>query len=293
MGTLRALVRMSRPGNALMAAAGVATGASLAFGPDAEWLSVALAAVSAVAGLAAGNILNDLHDVEIDRRAHPDRPLVRGEIAFETAARGCGLLFLVALAFAFAANVLVGMFAGVLVVWLISYEVALKDRGFIGNIWISLVVAATFAIGAVAAALPPLTFDPLRLEAALSNPRLVVPLVLSVLAFLANVAREVFKDVEDAPADAGVRKTLPLHMGWRRAMNVGRFALAAAILYAVLGIVGHADLGPEIYLDAALLAPSIVLFVVAMVQREGRPAQRWTKIGMVLALAGLFAMGFF
>lgn len=293
MGTLGALARMARPGNALMAAAGVMAGASLGLGVSARWDSVALAAASAVAGLAAGNILNDLHDVDIDRRAHPERPLVRADVAFKTAARACGLLFVAALALAFAANLLVGMFAGVLVVWLIAYETALKDRGLIGNMWISLVVAATFAIGAVAAPMAPLTHDLHEVQAALRHPRILVPLVISVLAFLVNLAREIFKDVEDAPADAGLRRTLPLRMGWRRAMNVGRFALAAAILYAILGVVRHSGLGATIWLDAALLAPSLVVFAVAMIQRDGRPAQRWTKVGMVLALAGFIGMGLF
>jgi hypothetical protein len=64
-------------------------------------------------------------------------------------------------------------------------------------------------------------------------------------------------------------------------------------VYAVSGVLRHTELGTMIWVDALLLAPSLLVFGVALLQREGRPAQRWTKAGMVLALAGLFVMGIF
>ena len=78
-----ALLTLARWPNAVLAAGGVAIGAWWAHGPLGA--SVAWAALAAAAIAAAANAWNDVADVEIDRTAHPDRPIPRGAVSLRDA----------------------------------------------------------------------------------------------------------------------------------------------------------------------------------------------------------------
>src|SRR5665647_2300178 len=80
-----AALRLARWANALTAAAGVLVGAWWAGWGDPP--SIALAALVAVGLTAAANVWNDIADVEIDRAAHPERPLVAGTLSLADADR--------------------------------------------------------------------------------------------------------------------------------------------------------------------------------------------------------------
>src|SRR5581483_6058284 len=159
---------------------------------------------------AAGNLRNDLVDVEVDRVAHPDRPLVEGYVPRLAAQVASIALYAVALG----AAALVSWSALALVVAAVplmeGYERRWKARGLPGNLVIGLLTAAPFLVGGVAA----------------RNPQPII-LTVAALAALATLAREILKDVEDRDADAGHRRTLPHRIGARRASLVAALALAA------------------------------------------------------------------
>jgi geranylgeranylglycerol-phosphate geranylgeranyltransferase len=75
---LSAALRLVRWVNALTAAAGVLVGAWWAGWGSAS--AIALAALAAIALTATANAWNDLADIEIDRVAHPERPLPSGAL---------------------------------------------------------------------------------------------------------------------------------------------------------------------------------------------------------------------
>ncbi len=89
-------IRLCRPFTLLPPLLGILSGAVCAFGsahnPDPArritWplvLTVAIGSVCASAMNAASNIVNQIADLEIDRRNKPDRPLVRGEVTISSA----------------------------------------------------------------------------------------------------------------------------------------------------------------------------------------------------------------
>src|SRR5688572_25216236 len=75
LGRLRAYAQLMRPGNALMAAVGGATGLAIAGGPLRDVELVLAATLPPLLIAAYGNVVNDLRDLELDRQAHPARPL--------------------------------------------------------------------------------------------------------------------------------------------------------------------------------------------------------------------------
>ena len=78
-----AALRLVRWANALIAAAGVLIGAWWAGWGDPS--AIALTALAAVGLTAAANAWNDIADVDIDRLAHPERPLVTRELSLDDA----------------------------------------------------------------------------------------------------------------------------------------------------------------------------------------------------------------
>src|SRR5689334_18396220 len=101
-------VRLARPFTLLPPLVGIVSGAVCAFGsahnPDparrVTWavvLTVAIGSLCASAMNAASNIVNQIADLEIDRKNKPDRPLVTGEIAIPRAWAVAAVLYVVSI----------------------------------------------------------------------------------------------------------------------------------------------------------------------------------------------------
>jgi geranylgeranylglycerol-phosphate geranylgeranyltransferase len=263
----RAVLDLVRLPNAAMAAAAVAASAVVAGAGRPDLVHVALAAASAAAIAGAGNSLNDAGDADVDRQAHPERPIPRGD-ATPRQARilayggfGAGILLGAAVGRPTAAV------AGSAVVLLMAYERGLKGRGLAGNATVSLLVGALFLYGGVAVG---------RLGAPAAT--------LALLAALSTMGREVLKDAEDRDADEG-RATLARTGGPRAAAWVGAACLLAAVALSPLPVLVEPPLGRAY---APVVALADLGFVAAAFQGFGSPgrAQRTAKASMGVALLG-------
>jgi geranylgeranylglycerol-phosphate geranylgeranyltransferase len=268
---LAPLVRMTRPANVLVAGAGAWAGSLLAGAALLPAWRVGLAILASVAFAAAGNLRNDVLDVEVDRVAHPSRPLPRGLVSARAANVAALALYAVALAAGFLIAPWVGLLVLVALPLMEGYERALKAQGLVGNLAIGALTAAPFLVGGLAAG-------------GLAWPVLVV----AALAALATVGREVLKDVEDVEADRGARRTLPMRVGARGAALVAGAFLVATVLLSPWpwwrgNVLGWA------YVPAVALADAAFLAAVATGFSRPDRAQRLVKAGMVLALAALVA----
>ena len=212
----------------------------------------------------------------LDEGAHPGRPLPAGRITLLDARVLAGSLLLVGLGEAYlAAGIPTLAFALLNALALAAYEAWFKGLGLPGNVLVAALVASTFAFGAVAAGGDPRGWGLLWL--------------LAGLAFLANVARELLKDVEDAEADRGHRTTLPLQLGPGRTRMLAMALSNAAVLLSVLAFF-HSPAGwwrPWL----VLLAASDLLFVVASARAwmHVGQAQRLLKLAMLAALLAFLA----
>ena len=79
----RDVVEISRLKNLILASITVPLGAHIAL--SGEWSSDAIIQIciqtcSVIFFMASGNIVNDIYDLEIDRKAHPERVLPSGRI---------------------------------------------------------------------------------------------------------------------------------------------------------------------------------------------------------------------
>ena len=279
---VKAYIALSRVGNGLIAFIGVVLGAHLALkGVGRAWtwgdvVDTAIVAVATVLILAAGNALNDVCDVEIDRVNRPNRPIPSGRVSVRGATRFAFVAITGGLVLAFLVGPAAFGVALAAALLLAFYAIALKATPLLGNLVVGLLSAGAYFAGGIAV-------DAARYA--------LVPLVF---IFLFTVVREIIKDIEDLEGDrrAGAR-TLPVALGERGALVVATlFALLGVGLTAVPYLLGWAGFGWRYFTVVLLGVDLVVVAVLGMLWRRTSPevaarAQRWVKASM---FAGLFAI---
>lgn len=240
---LTAAVALLRPTNGVLTALSVGVGA-VTTGAVGEPRSVLAAAVGAALIAGAGNAMNDVLDLAIDRRNRPDRPLPAGHLSPGVALLLASLCGTLGLLLAFVATPVAGAIAAGVMIGLAIYNWWGKRIGWPGNLLVGLLAGATFPFGAAAAGADPATAG-----------RWWIP---ALFAALYHVGREIVKGVEDEEGDrlAGVA-TVALTRGRRAACRLASLPFALVSLLAPLpgltGVYGAAYLAPVILLDVFLL----------------------------------------
>ena len=263
--------------NLLIAAASVVVAAMLA-GAHAEHASqVAFAALSCALIAAGGYALNDLCDVDSDRINHPERPLVQNLLSRRTALAMWIVPTLAGLAAAWLARDEIFFIAFVWVIALFVYCVQWKRTVLAGNV----LVAGATALAVYCGAAVTVNFEAAKLPA--------------LFAFLANLAREIVKDVEDAEGDkAAGANTLPIRFGERTALLAATVPLAALIVATVRPFLenqyGAAYLAIVLVADAVL---AYCIFILVSAPNKIRLAKLslLIKSSMAVGILALFSSG--
>jgi len=178
----------------------------------------------AIAGLAgfficaAGNVVNDLVDIELDRKTRPRGVLVKGTLSHRYAFALALVLNVAAVALAASVSITLAIMAVVVAGLLYLYNYWLKKVALLGNLTVSLLAGLTFITGGVAVD-PNFAFE------------LPGPLVGFVFALLFNMVREMVKDVQDIEGDraAGIN-TFAVLVGSQKAL------LLALVFFFILVI---------------------------------------------------------
>ena len=269
--TVNKYLQLFRTGNAVMGIVGVAVAAFMAAGTDIAdaWANLLISAVVVFMFICGGNALNDYIDYEIDKTAHPERPIPSGRMtrraALHAALAMLGGSVVVSL-FTFDLEcILIVVIACVLMV---SYEVALKQRGFVGNVTIAVLTGMMFLLGGAVVG-----------DAA-------ADVIVALLALLVSVGREIAKDIEDMESDEGDRLTLPMRIGPRKAAALACVFFVAGPVLSVAPMVWH-TYGPLYY--SVVVADAIFVYCAAVVFSSPHRAQKFAKLAMVVALVAFIA----
>ena len=265
MPSASALLALVRWENALIAAAGVAVGAWWAGGDPASPRVIA-AASAAILLAAHANAYNDVRDAEIDAIAHPRRPVPGGSMTLRAALGVATVAAALAVVLSALARPVLGLVSVGVLALMVAYNRGVKRMGLPGNLLVAMLASFPFLYGAWAAGRP---------RASLALLALAIPL---------HLAREIAKDLEDAPGDAGRRRTLPIVLGARGA----RWALVAALGLFLAALVRFAAHRP---LFAIVVTPAMAIAALGAyrVLRGDRGGPLLFKTAMVCAMASLVA----
>lgn len=148
-------------------------------------IPVALVIASITGGLvcAAGNVINDIYDKEIDKINRPSRPLPSGRISITEAWRLYSVFNLLALVLSLFINTASFVIVIVTIGVLFLYSKKLKRIIIAGNITVASLTGLAFIFGGAAVG-------------NFSN-----SLIPAVFALLINLIREIVKDMEDVEGD--------------------------------------------------------------------------------------------
>ena len=267
-----------RPGNAILTAIAVIAGAFIAAGPDIVnfQVEIAICCISAMMLVGGGNALNDYNDRESDKENHPNRPIPSGQIDAETALNYAQLLLgggLIILIFTLD-NKMPFVIALLGMLTLVAYENGLKAAGITGNIAVGFMSGAVFLYAGMA----------------VNNPGPTI--WMFGLAFLATIAREIVKDIQDLEGDRD-RRTLPSRIGISYSLNIAILILLIAIGLSYTAINQFDGNALNAYAGGITLANAIMLFGIYNSRNEDYfMGQKNIKQGMGIAmLAFIVAAG--
>ena len=263
-------LQLFRLGNCVMGVVGLVLATLIAVGADIQYHLTELAFASGVVFLfiIGGNALNDYLDREIDRIAHPERPIPSGRMRPSTAARISVAAFMgsVALSAVLPLEAFAIVIAAVAII--MAYEVSTSRRAGRHPLH-RLPDGALFLLGGAVVQ---------RLDATVA---------IAAMAFLATLGREIVKDIQDMGADVD-RFTLPQRIGAKKAGLVASASFLAAVALSVepylAGRFGVA------YLAVVLAADAIFIYCSGIHFQDPKRGQKWAKIGMFVALIA-FLMG--
>ncbi|MDA0842702.1 MAG: geranylgeranylglycerol-phosphate geranylgeranyltransferase [archaeon] len=285
MGAFRAYLELCRPKNLVLAGATVPLGAMFALESNLQtypFVVVVCHTVAVLAFTAAGNTMNDIKDVEIDRTAHPSRPLPSGLVSIQGARTFSILLWCASLVLHImglfnqgsgfssedgAATVIYVL--AILLMMTYDHGPATKDKGFIGNIVISLLVAAVILYGAAGVG-------------SIWKPYLWW---IFGTVFFVNLARECVKDCLDMESDRGKRMTLPMKIGKEKT----RMWAYVFIMLGLVCLYMPFWRGPFIFGQLIFQSPALLLLMSLngpLFKGEDEIVVSRIRIGMLLGLVG-------
>lgn len=264
-------LRLFRFGNGLMGAFGALIACFIAAGRDITdcWVDVLLGCVLVISFVAGGNSLNDYIDRDIDKTAHPDRPLPTGELQPRTA-EICGIAGLaVSVAISFLISLETVAVVVIAAAMMVAYETVLKQRGFVGNLCIALLTGAVFVFGGAVVD----DFSHVW--------------IIAILAMLVSIGREISKDIEDENSDKGSRWTLPMAVGNR---NAAIIAAVFFVLGPLLSFIPLVDGTFGTLYCTVIIADAIFIYCAITVFKDAHKAEKMAKIAMLVALVA-FILG--
>lgn len=165
----------------------------LTFGEVKEPITLLILSTITMLSLSAGNIINDIFDIKIDRINRPERPLPSGIISVQSAKYMYSFFTLIALMLSLYFNEFVILLVLFNTILLFLYSHYFKQKILIGNFTVSYLTMSVLILCGFA-------FDNFN--------QIILP---CLFAFFANFMRELVKDLEDADGD--------------KALNLQTFAL--------------------------------------------------------------------
>lgn len=183
---------------------------------------------------AAGNIINDIYDIDTDTINKPEKVIVTKHISEQAAYNWFIALSVVGVGLGFYISNLIGKsgFAAIFVIvsaLLYVYANYLKRTFLIGNIVISALVALSIIIVGLFELLP--AINNTNQQAQIMFFKILID--YAVFAFMINLIREMIKDIEDIDGDYNLdMKTMPIVIGRERAIKAA-FVVSLIPLFAV------------------------------------------------------------
>jgi geranylgeranylglycerol-phosphate geranylgeranyltransferase len=271
--TLKAYLQLSRPVNVLITFFSIPLACWIAGGSAVGWMNVLLAALTGALVTIGANAINDSFDIEIDRINRPDRPLPRGALTQRAAQWMWRITSLLAIGMNVFLTSLAFVIVVLAVVLLYYYSARLKRTVVAGNLVVGLMTGMAFIYGGVVVG---------------NVERAIMP---ALFAFLANLSRELIKDIEDVEGDRQQHAaTLPVRYGVAPTVVLATISVLFLISSTLLAV--HFSIYKISFLYIVSFADIVLILSIIMMwydfsPRHMRRVSMMLKISMVVGLTAI------
>lgn len=271
MKKIYAYINIVRPANFLITFFTVIVAVALSYQGEYSYFKVFLAAITASLTMSAGNIINDIYDINGDKINHPGRPLPSGLISLKAALVYYFILLAVSLFLSlyisnlnFAINLL-----AVILLYLYSYK--LKRIAFAGNVIVSILTGLTFIYGGLA----------------VNN--IYNSIIPALFAFLINLIREIVKDMEDVEGDIRVGIiSFPSKYGVKITKNTIIALSALLILFTIFPYINGNYSKYYIAVIIIIVIPVLFYFLISLIKDDSQSNMK--KLSFILKLDMVFGL---
>jgi geranylgeranylglycerol-phosphate geranylgeranyltransferase len=268
---LAAVFKITRPINFLITFISVIVAAIICLPQNYSELIILIVATAAALTTAAGNIINDIFDIEIDKINRPQRPLPLKKISIKEAYILYSLFTVISLLLSLWLNLsalLIVLFSHLL---LFLYSKYLKQIPFVGNITVAFMTGLVFILGGVVVG---------------NSSAAIVP---AIFAFLINLIREIVKDMQDIEGDrqAGLL-TFPIKFGVLKSKFLISFFIFILITFTLYPFITQLY-KIEFFVVVMVLVNPIMIYIIKKIY-EKDSLKSLKKISIILKLSMILGL---
>jgi geranylgeranylglycerol-phosphate geranylgeranyltransferase len=267
-------LEITRPVNSVVAGLAAVLGYLIATGTVTFDALILLPIVAFIT--AAGNVINDYCDAEIDAVNRPNRPIPSGRVGREDARKYAIALFIIGNALCLFTNLYCLAIAVINSLILVWYAWHLKKSPGAGNLAVAYLTGSIFLFGG----------------AFVGMDGLVRNFIVFAITLLATLSRELWKAAEDVEGDLiGGALTIPVQLGVR---TTGWLAFGFALAAVAVSLLPIGEWSGPLYLAGILPVDGAILFssVISLRCDSGECVKR-NKTTWFLKLSMFAALGVF
>lgn len=221
---------------------------------------------------AAGNVINDIYDIETDRISHPERVLVLGNLDIKRAWLLNFLLNTTAVFITLFISKTLLVIAVLTIVLLYFYSTHLQKLPLIGNITVAILTGAAFLYGGVAV------------------DNISSAIIPAVFAIMINLIRELVKDTQDMEGDLkNGYQTFPIKFG---VLNTHKLIIALSIFLILM------TLYPfffhiyriEYFIIVMLFVNPLIVYLIKIISSNKEALPKVSILLKINMIAGLIAI---
>jgi len=270
-----AFIKITRPINVAITFFVVVVAILISKNTELELSKIVLASLAAALVAAAGNIVNDIYDIETDKISHPNRILVMGIITKKEALFEYQFLNLIAVIISAYLSITLLIIVFVSIVLLFFYSYLFKQKPLIGNIIIAFLAGMAFIYGGLVS----------------GNP--VDAIIPALFAFLVNLIREIVKDIQDIEGDSKLNyKTFPILFGITKSKHlivIITILLILSTLYPFITILYNIE---YFIMIMGLVNPLLILCLKLLYDQKWisklNTLSNFYKLNMIFGLAAIY-----
>ena len=257
-------------------------------------LQFTLLVLATVLIAAAGNIINDIYDIETDLVNKPEKVIINKTLSEKTALNLFIALNLLGVGLGFYLSNVIERSGFAVIFVLISallyiYASYLKQTFLLGNILVSALVGLSILIVPVFDLIPSLTSFNRELYLDIFK----IAFTYTIFAFMINLLREIIKDIEDVNGDYKAQmKTLPILIGRDRTTMVV-FALSFIPLLAVVNYIVsqlYNNMLAVIYFLIFVVGPMLYFTIKVFSAEQKKDYQHLSNVLKVIMLFGVLSL---